>query len=567
MPVDGTVDDIARPADPAAPAADPAAPAAERPVTAPSPEPGQWPTQLSGRWLAAAAAGSVVVVAFGLALRFWTHSALWLDEALTVDIARLPLREIPSHLRRTGAPPLFYVLLHFWTGAFGTGNVAVRSLSGLFSVATLPVAWVAARRFASRTVAWVLVVVLASAPFAVYYATEARMYALVMLLTACGIVAMQRAMERPRAGNLAAVAVVTAALLYTQYWSVYLMGSIGLWLLYAAWRGPRRRHARWALLALAVGCLAFVPWLPTFLFQAAHTGTPWAKPANFGAIIDAVTGFADNQATLSTVGSNQGRLLAILYFLLAGLAVFGVARDRFHIDLDVRTRSRARFPAFVVVVTLAAAITGGIATGSAFSPRYAAVVFVPLLLLVAFGTVTFSDARLRFAVVAVLVAAGFACSVENIWTQRTQAPAVAAALAAHARPGDVVAFCPDQLGPAVYRLVPAGRYQMVTYPRGTSPAFVDWVDYDHVAETSHPAAFAARLEAMAGAHDIWLVSAPGYQGFGTKCQQLESDLTATPGYGAHQWVTTRPQTYYEPMGLYQFAPLTATAGRVTAGGS
>ena len=68
---------------------------------------------------------------------------------------------------------------------FGESDVAVRSLSGVISVATLPVAWVVGRRFVGQRAAWVLVVVLASAPFAVYYGTEARMYSLVMLLTAC----------------------------------------------------------------------------------------------------------------------------------------------------------------------------------------------------------------------------------------------------------------------------------------------------------------------------------------------------------------------------------------------
>ena len=62
--------------------------------------------------------GLVLVVA--LALRFWTSSDLWLDEALTVNIARLPLHEIPAFLRRDGSPPLYYFLLHFWISWFGT---------------------------------------------------------------------------------------------------------------------------------------------------------------------------------------------------------------------------------------------------------------------------------------------------------------------------------------------------------------------------------------------------------------------------------------------------------------
>ena len=98
---------------------------------------------------------------------------------------------------------------------FGQSNSAVRALSGLFAVLTLPVGWFCGRRLGGRAVAWTMVVLLASAPFAVYYATESRMYALVILLTGCGFLALGRAVDKPRPGNLIAVAVVTAALLYT----------------------------------------------------------------------------------------------------------------------------------------------------------------------------------------------------------------------------------------------------------------------------------------------------------------------------------------------------------------
>ena len=48
---------------------------------------------LTGRLRVVVAIGVALVIAVGIGLRFWTSSALWLDEALTVDIAKLPEEE------------------------------------------------------------------------------------------------------------------------------------------------------------------------------------------------------------------------------------------------------------------------------------------------------------------------------------------------------------------------------------------------------------------------------------------------------------------------------------------
>ena len=89
---------------------------------------------LEGRARSVAVVGVVLVVAVGIVLRFDTRSALWLDEALTVNISSLPLHTIPGALRDDGAPPAYYVLLHFWMQVFGTSDLATRSLAGVIGV-------------------------------------------------------------------------------------------------------------------------------------------------------------------------------------------------------------------------------------------------------------------------------------------------------------------------------------------------------------------------------------------------------------------------------------------------
>src|SRR5215470_12353012 len=120
--------------------------------------------------------GLVLAVALGVVVRFVQPSAMWLDEALTTNIARLPLGDIGTALLRDGHPPLYYWLLHAWMDVFGTSNPAIRALSGAFAIATLPFAWWAGTRVGGRAVgAWTLLLA-ALSPYAVHYATEARMY-------------------------------------------------------------------------------------------------------------------------------------------------------------------------------------------------------------------------------------------------------------------------------------------------------------------------------------------------------------------------------------------------------
>ena len=94
--------------------------------------------------------GAIALIVIGIGLRFWTLSDLWMDEAQTVTIAKLPLHSIPGALRQDGAPPLYYVLLHFWMRLVGQGDLAVRSLSGMASVVALPFAWAAGKRLGGR---------------------------------------------------------------------------------------------------------------------------------------------------------------------------------------------------------------------------------------------------------------------------------------------------------------------------------------------------------------------------------------------------------------------------------
>src|SRR5262249_35497235 len=160
------------------------------PATGPAtPVPGRYRNLLIGIALAIGLAG--------LFCYFYTRSDLWLDEALSVNIAKLPLGDLREALKQDGAPPLYYFLLHVWTSVFGTGDVAVRALSGLFMLGAVVTMWFVAKRIGGTILAWLVAMLMISSPYAAHYATEARMYSLMVLLVALGILAFQRTVAKP----------------------------------------------------------------------------------------------------------------------------------------------------------------------------------------------------------------------------------------------------------------------------------------------------------------------------------------------------------------------------------
>jgi hypothetical protein len=146
---------------------------------------------------------------------------------------------------------------------------------------------------------------------------------------------------------------------------------------------------------------------------------------------------------------------------------------------------------------------------------------------------------------------GLAVSVQVALVNRTQAGEAAKAITAGAQPGDLVVYCPDQLGPSVSRLLDAPVRQ-VTYPRWSPPDRVDWVDYARANATSDPLAFAQRAHLEAASHDVWLVWAKGYRTFKGRCTQLAQWLTALRPVRESE-VVARPDRF-ERATVYRYAP-------------
>ena len=486
-------------------------------------------------------------VALGVVLRFVQRSPLWLDEALSVNIAKLPVGDLLDALRHDGHPPLYYLILHGWMRVFGEGDVAVRALSGILAVATLPLAWVAGRRLAGRSGGrWALVVV-ALSPYCVRYGTETRMYALVMLLVLIGYLLVGDALDRPTLPRLAGIAVVSGLLMLSHYWAFYLLASVLALLAVRWWRRPatRRGTARVGA-AIVAGGLLFAPWLGGFLYQSQHTGTPWGVPFRPTAILE---------ITLRDMGGGElteTGLYGSAVLILVLLALFAARTTRSEIALDLRTSPVVRRELAVTLLVLTLGAVAGFVTSATYQSRYAAVV-VPLLLLAVAVGITRVPNPARLAVGLIYVGLSLVGIVWVNYYQRSQAAVVGQALAADAKPGDLVVFCPDQLGPDYSRAMPAGL-RGVSFPALTSPERVDWVNYADRNGAADPGEVARRIRQEADGHAVYLVWMPAYRTVEGKCEALAGELGVT-----RTLVTEDNTRYFEPAYL-QYAPPRPAAG-------
>ena len=139
--------------------------------------------------------------------------------------------------------------------------------------------------------------------------------------------------------------------------------------------------------------------------------------------------------------------------------------------------------------------------GSAYAERYTGISLPPFLLLAGLGIGLLPSRATVTGLLALISVLGLIGGRSLNGDERTNAAEVATRIAQQARPGDVVGYCPDQLGPAVHRMLVRDRVtgiHEVAFADASGPALVDWVDYakrmEHASATdfAQPARSAGR---------------------------------------------------------------------------
>jgi mannosyltransferase len=274
---------------------------------------------------------AITILAAILRLSTLGQQSFWYDEAFTpVHVLRPGLVATLHNVVHTeNTPPLWYVLEWALSRVLGTGVLALRLLSALAGIATVPLAWLIGRELAGRRAAVATATFVAVNPLLVWYSQEARAYGLFVLTASLALLCFLRALRDPSTRHLAEFATCASLALLSHYFAVFLLVPMVMWLLWgAAPTGPQREGAPRVrpanpkklsrlLTAVALPVAVGLALIPLILAQGGH-GTQWIGEWALPSRLEAIAQYYLTGYTGAALGHGIELLVALV--LLAGFA-------------------------------------------------------------------------------------------------------------------------------------------------------------------------------------------------------------------------------------------------------
>lgn len=127
-----------------------------------------------------------IIMIVGIIFRLlYLHTDIWYDEACSWFTAKqsfpMGIMDNLLHLDLQHTP-LYFFLLHLWIKLFGDSEVAMRTLSLLFGIGTLPLVYIATKKITNNKIALFSLAISAVSPLLVLFSAEVRMYPMVVFL-------------------------------------------------------------------------------------------------------------------------------------------------------------------------------------------------------------------------------------------------------------------------------------------------------------------------------------------------------------------------------------------------
>ncbi len=345
-----------------------------------------------------------LVCAFGGALRLHSlgFDSFWLDETITMHfVSTMSYVELLTELPKVQPHlPLYYVLLKGWIALVGTEEQAVRLLSACLSLLTIPLIYAVGKRLYGFQVGAIASLLFAINPFQIYFAQEARMYALLAFLTVLSYYCFLDTLQTPTTSNTVAYTVTAVLLAYTHVYGFFIIAAQLLyygWFLYRECNGVRPCLSTWGRVALPtvigsappVGMIAAKVFIPN-TYGSGGQVRHIAAPPNWH---DITTTFVQFIVRVPHSPWNTVVLLGIF------VGVFG----SFFVPHSVLSRRKSAFLWSWLVLPIGIAIGSSYLVQPIYSPKYLIGCSVALYILFARGITLIPRPNVQLALLTLIL--------------------------------------------------------------------------------------------------------------------------------------------------------------------
>lgn len=257
----------------------------------------------------------LIIAAF---LRFYDlgTESIWLDESESIKESALSIPDISNH---SNQPPLYFLLLRCWIQLFGTGEIAVRSLSAIFGVLAIILIFLIGRTLCNNRTGLIGAFLSSITCFLIHYSQDTRAYSLLLLLSLLSYWFFIKIIKTNKTYYYPAYFLSSILLAYTHFYGLFIILSQVIFFVIFFKKYPLQRWKYFFTVAfILVSLIPFVLLLKNRISSIASDGFWISKPD----IVDLIK----TLVSFSGFGSTQVAI-TILFMLLAVFGFFIVKQN------------------------------------------------------------------------------------------------------------------------------------------------------------------------------------------------------------------------------------------------